>query len=74
MFIHIAFNCFWIAKAVAVVRTMVSATRNHIATHDWHVGNVGFPEENPEVMKLLDWEKTDRLWQPSPTLKGWMPP
>jgi hypothetical protein len=55
---------------MTTVRTMVRATLDNICTHDWHVGNIGFLEENAEVMKLLDWEKIDRRSQLSHTLTG----
>ena len=41
---------------------MGQAARKGISPHDWHVGNIGFMDINdndPEEMKLLDWEKNN---------------
>ena len=44
-------------KVVTTVQTMVGAAVDGIATHDWHTGNIGFPEDTADRMLLLDWEK-----------------
>ena len=37
-----------------VTRTMVQASIGDISTRDWHSGNVAFPDDDPQHMKLID--------------------
>ena len=51
-----ALNLFETAST-RVVRTMFQAGEGGIAAHDWHVGNVGFSDNEAAMCLLVDWDK-----------------
>ena len=46
-----------VGAATQVVNTIVQAAEGGIAVHDWHVGNIGFSDNEAAKPVLVDWEK-----------------
>ncbi len=46
-------------SAVRVVREMAQLAEDGFHSHDWHVGNIAFEDNDYAWMFLVDWEKCD---------------